>query len=95
MILLASLLGGSIIGYRRGAHGRGIRLFVCVWLAVFAFQTVFLLATADNPRDRDTGAWDLGYFPFSIVVLAAGLAILWIASAIRARRSPRPVDVTR
>lgn len=93
MILIASLIGGIVIGYRTGAGRRGTSLFLMVWLAVFAFQTAFLLATADNPRNSDTGEWDLGYFPFSLVILLVGLGILHGVAALRRRRSPNNMGV--
>lgn len=89
MILIASILGGSVIGYRSGADRRGTRLFLIVWIAVFAFQTAVLLVTSDDPRNRDTGAWELGYFPFALVILVLGLAFLHGAAALRRRRMVR------
>lgn len=91
MILIASIFGGSVIGYLLGADRRGTRLFLIVWLAVFAGQTVLLLATSDDPRNRDTGEWNLGYLPFSLTVLAIGFAILHAAAALGRRRR---VDTT-
>lgn len=87
MILIASILGGSIIGYRLGAGARGTRLFLIVWLSTFAIQTPMLLATSDNPRHRETGAWDLGYFPFALVIFLVGLGILHAAAALHKKRS--------
>lgn len=89
MIILASLLGGSVVGYRSGADRRGTRLFLMVWGAVFAFQTALLLVTSDDPRNRDTGQWELGYFPFALVILVLGLAVLHGAAAVRRRRRVR------
>lgn len=89
MIMLASILGGSVIGYRSGADRRGTRQFLIVWIAVFAFQTALLLLTSDDPRNRDTGAWELGYFPFSLVILVLGLAALHGAAALSRRRGVR------
>ncbi len=86
MIILASILGGSVIGYRSGADRRGTRLFLLVWFAVFAFQTALLLATSDDPRNRETGAWELGYFPFALTILVVGLAVFYGAAALRRRR---------
>lgn len=96
MILIASILGGSVIGYRTGADRRGTRLFLLVWVAVFVFQTALLLATSDDPRNRDTGAWELGYFPFAFAVLVLGLAVLNGAAALRRRHLARNgVDAIR
>lgn len=89
MILLAAVLGGALVGYRAGAGSRAVSRFVVAWLVVFALQTAFLVATQDNPRDRDTGAWDLGYFPFSLVVLALGLLLLKAAAALSSARRAR------
>ena len=91
MIILASILGGSVIGYRSGADRRGTRLFLILWVAVFAFQTALLLVTSDDPRNRDTGAWELGYFPFALVILVLGLAVLHGAAAVRRQRKARDV----
>ncbi len=55
MILIASILGGPAIGYLTGAGRRGIRLFLIVWLAVFAGQTALLLSASDDIPERDTG----------------------------------------
>lgn len=95
MILLASLLGGAWIGWRKGADARALRVFAVVWLAVFAFQTAFLVAREDNPRNRATGEWDLGYFPFALCVLALGVAVLHGAAALRRRRSRASADLSR
>ncbi len=59
MILIASILGGTAIGYHTGAGRRGTRLFLIVWLVVFAGQTALRLSASDDIRDRDTGGWEL------------------------------------
>jgi hypothetical protein len=65
-------------------------------VAVFAFQNALLLATSDDPRNRDTGAWEVGYFPFALAVLILGLAVLHGAAAARRRRKARNgVDAAR
>ena len=54
MILIASILGGTAIGYLNGAGRRGTDCLV-VWLAVFAGQTALLLSVSDDIRNRDAG----------------------------------------
>lgn len=90
MILIASILGGPAIGYLTGAGRRGTRLFLIVWLAVFAGQTALLLSASDDIRDRDTGGWELAYFPIALAILAVGFALLHAGAAIRRHRSAAP-----
>ena len=59
MILIASILGGSAIGYLVGAKRRGTQLFLVLWLLAFGAQTVFLLTVSDDIRNRNTGRWSL------------------------------------
>jgi hypothetical protein len=87
MILIASILGGPAIGYLTGAGRRGTRLFLIVWLAVFAGQTTLLLSASDDIRDRDTGGWELAYFPIALAILALGVGLLHAGAAIRRHRS--------
>lgn len=91
MILIASILGGTAIGFLAAADRRGTRLFVIIWLAVFAGQTALLLSASDDVRNRDTGGWELAYFPISLAILGLGFALLYSSAALR-RHVRRPGD---
>lgn len=80
--------GAVLILPRGGRHGT--RLLPIVWLAVFAGQTALLLSVSEDIRDRDTGGWELAYFPIALAILALGFALLHAGATIRRHRSAAP-----
>lgn len=88
MILVASILGGALIGWILGWDRRAMRWFLAVWSAVFVVQKVLPGRDRGRSPPPDTGEWDVGYFPFALSVLALGLLIMGGTAALRRRRFP-------
>jgi hypothetical protein len=87
MILAASLLLGSYLGWRYADdRSRAFACFGIGWLLVLAAQTTLLLATTDSVRDRDSGEFTTAYPFVCAAILVLGLVVVRLASTIKRRR---------
>ena len=84
MTLIAAVVVGFACGYLLGLRRKAVVVFVAVWLIVLAFQTFIALA----PEDVPPAAWE--YVPVQVVILAVGIAMIWIGKKVRGRFLGRP-----
>jgi hypothetical protein len=84
MTLIAAIVAGLACGYALGFRPRALAVFLLGWIAVLAVQTWAVL----DPKDVPPQAWE--YVPVQVVILALGVAMIWIGAKIRARRAPSP-----
>ncbi len=87
MILAASIIFGSIFGWRRGATRSSYIRFTVAWLVVLALQTSVLLALSDDVRNRSTGEIAVGYPALCAAIYLLGLGVVTVTAALRRKRA--------
>ena len=86
MTLIIAVVVGFACGYIMGLRLKAFAVFLAVWLVVLAFQTFVVLA----PEHVPPAAWE--YVPVQVVILAVGIAGIWIGAKVRARIPGRPTS---
>jgi hypothetical protein len=86
MILAASLIFGTLFGWRYGRTRRAYTWFTIGWLVVLAVQTALLWSSSDSIRDRSTGEIEAAYPILCAAVFVFGLVVVTGVGALHQRR---------
>jgi hypothetical protein len=84
MSLATAIIGGLVCGYFLGFGRRGFCVFLAVWVAVLAVQTLVVVSASDVGPPRGD---DRLYWPVQAIILTIAVLMLWLGAKVRARRA--------